>query len=87
MTTIDMTDKELAAKVVMITLVSGLTLEVRTKGRVLVARAPNNTIATARRLGFEGRTRRQALEWAVEQMVELDPDYQPGWTTVEALNT
>lgn len=86
MTLIDMTNKETAAKVVMLTLVSGLTIEVNTNGRVLVARAPNNTLATARRLGFKGRTRKQALEWAVEQMVELVPDYQPGWSTVEALN-
>ena len=83
MTTIDMTNKETASKVVMLTLISGLALEIRCPG-LKVTRGPS-TISVAKRLGFTGRTRKKALEWAVEQMTIADPDYQPGWTTVAAL--
>jgi hypothetical protein len=82
MTFIDMSNLETRDKVVMVTLISALTIEV---GIGLKMGRNVNTLATATRLGFTGSRKAAALQWAVDTMKTLDPAYTPSRSTLRAL--
>ena len=82
MAVIDMTNEDTRNKVVMVTLISALTIEV---GIGIKMSRNVNTLATAKRLGFTGSRKAAALQWAVDTMKTLDPEYAPSGSTLRAL--
>lgn len=81
---LDLTDIPTRNKVILVTAISGMTIEIRTGMKVSRGESP---LGIAKRLGFTGRSRKQALPFLIQKMQELDPEYTPGKTTQIVLDS
>lgn len=72
---IDMTDDITRNKVILLTAISALAIEVRTGMKMSRGASP---LDVARRFGFKRRTKKDALRFLVLVMQELEPTYAPG---------
>jgi len=73
-TILDMTDPELRDKVILLTAIAGLTIEIRTG---MVVSRGTSPMDVARRYGFSGRLKKLALKFMVEELSKRDPEYTP----------
>jgi len=73
-TILDMTDPELRDKVILLTAIAGLTIEIRTG---MVVSRGTSPMDVARRYGFSGRLKKLALKFMVEELTKRDPGYVP----------
>lgn len=71
---LDMSDLDTRKKVVLLTIISGLTIEIMTGMKV--SRGVSPIAALKRDFNFTGRTKVIALNFAVQQMMELDPQWE-----------
>jgi hypothetical protein len=83
MSMIDMTNPHTRNCVVLVTVISALTIEVKTGMKM--SRGVQPVEVLKRDFGFTGRQKKVALRYAVEQMQDLDPNYVPSARTAEAL--
>lgn len=81
--TINMNNSHTRNRVVLVTIISALTIEVKTG--MTVSRGVQPLAALKRDFGFKGRTKRQGLQFAVDTMIDMDPEYIMGRTTLLAL--
>lgn len=82
---IDMTDTNTRSKVVLVTVISALTIEIKTGMKM--SRGVQPVAVLKRDFGFEGRMKKAALKFAVELIQELDPEYEVSERTAAALNS
>lgn len=73
---IDMTNLETRRKVVLLTIISGLSIELQTGMKVSRGVTPFGALKRDYP-DFKGKSRFEALEFALEKMMDLDPEYVP----------
>jgi hypothetical protein len=72
--TIDMTDPTTRRKVQLVSLIGALQIEL---GTGMKLRSRFSAIAVAQSLGFTGATKKKALQFCIDEMKKLDPNYTP----------
>lgn len=82
---IDMTNPDTRRKVVLITIISGLALEIECPG-LKVSRGVQPLAALKRDFDFKGRTKREGLQFAIDTMKSLDPDYKISTAALKAIS-
>lgn len=81
---IDMTDKNTRDKVILVTAVHALAIELRTGMTMSRGASP---LEVARRFGFKRRTKKDALRFLVLALQEIDPQYVPARTVQSVLDS
>jgi hypothetical protein len=81
---IDMSNLETRKKVVLITVISALTIEV--KHGIKMSRGVQPMAVLKRDYGFTNPRKLAGLKFAIERLQELDPEYVVSERTLEALN-
>lgn len=81
---IDMTNLETRSKVVLLTVISGLTIEITTGMKV--SRGVQPLAVLKRDYNFTGRTKKAGLKFALAEMIDLDPEYTPSARSLKALD-
>ena len=81
---IDMTLPSNRAKVILLTAIHALTIELRTGMKMSRGANPLDAL---RRLGFTGRTKKAGLLYAIDTLKDLDPDYTPSKTVQSVLDS
>lgn len=81
---IDMTDADTRSKVVLVTIIAGLTIEIGTGMKV--SRGVSPIEALKRDFGFTGRQKKPALKHAIAEMKKLDPTYEASARTLALLS-
>lgn len=79
---LDMTDPTIRARVILVTIISGLTLELGTGMTSSRGRSPLQVLKAD--FGFKGN-KKAGLKFAIEELQKLDPGYVPGARTTKLL--
>jgi hypothetical protein len=80
---IDMTNPDTRKKVVLVTVISALTIEV--SHGIKMSRGVQPMAVLKRDYGFTNPRKLAGLKFAVETMKELDPEYVPSGRTLDAI--
>ena len=84
MSIFNMLSNPIRDRVVLLTVISALTIEVKTG--MTTSRGAQPVAVLKRDFGFTGRQKKVALRYAIEKMQELEPSFAPSARTLEALN-